>query len=164
MFKKLRAYGKRFVKDESGSETIEMVYGMMAICAMIITAVFILSYSLQANALMYAGKRITRSVEVSGKTLSTIESDKILGEFLPNKDEIGARLTFEKVDDWYDTRSDIHYIQLGDKFKTVVTGTYKVNLANPGDVSPIAIEVPMVSVVEGQSEIWWRRASDGTLQ
>ena len=99
MFKKIRAYGKRFVKDESGSETIEMVYGMMAICAMIITAVFILSYSLQANALMYAGKRITRSVEVSGKTLSTIESERILKEFLPNKDEIGARLTFEKVDD-----------------------------------------------------------------
>lgn len=149
---------KKAIQNRNGSEVIEMVYAVAALCAMILTALLILGYALQANSLAYASKKLTRFVEVNGAANQTV-LDTMLEEVLPNASNINARVrvTMAPGYTWFDASTK--KIQLRNKFKVTVTANYYVKLINPGNFSEYnnnGIPIPIRCQATGQSEIFWK--------
>ena len=140
------------IRDKSGSEALEMVYGCAALCALILSAMMILGYAMQTNNVAYAGKRIARYVEVSGQANQT-DLDALLRELLPNASKIGAKVTIEDVSYVNPAKRTI---QLREKFTVHIKAKYPLTLANPGNFTPITFDLPINVYVNGQSEIYWK--------
>lgn len=140
-------------KNKSGSEAIEMVYSTAALCAIIISALLILMYALQANAVSYAGKRVARYIEVAGGADQN-DLNTLLGELLPNEDDINASVRVVALDGW--VPGSRTKIQLRDRFQVIVTATYNVTVIDPGFYDPIQIPFSIRVVVDGQSEVYWK--------
>lgn len=140
------------IRDKSGSEALEMVYGCAALCALILSAMMILGYAMQTNNVAYAGKRIARYIEVSGQANQT-DLDALLRELLPNASKIGAKVTIEDVSYVNPAKRTI---QLREKFTVHIKAKYPLTLANPGNFTPITFDLPINVYVNGQSEIYWK--------
>ena len=146
---KLRA----FREDRSGSATIETVYAVGVLCAIIMTAMFILIYALQATSITYAAKRITRYVEVTGQATQADLNTK-LSTLLSNADDIGASVSITNVGEWKNEGE--RKLQYRSKFDIVISAEYKVPIINFGGDTPITISMPIEVRVTGLSEFFWK--------
>lgn len=141
---------KKAIKDRNGSEVVEMVYSTFFLLCILLAALLILTYAIQVNQVSYAAKRLTRWVEVRGYYNQT-ELQTSLGEFLPNRDELGARVNVSA--NFLNTGGAI---QLREPFTLTVRANYKITILNAGDGNPIQVTLPIKVVVKGQSEIYWK--------
>ena len=144
----IRKKVKTIIHDNTGSEAIEFVYSAFFLCIIIIVSISILSYAVQANAVSYAAKRITRYVEVSGSAQQN-NLDELLPKFLGNADEINASVEIADVSDWYDASAK--KIQLRGKFSIVVRADYTLPL-----MDGVILQLPIRAKILGQSEIYWK--------
>lgn len=143
---------REIIKDKKGSEALEFVYGAAICCFMILSCMMIIGYALQVNAVSYAGKRIARYVEVTGKAPQN-KIDDCLDELLVNSDQIEAKVTVSPEGSWWN--SSQKSLQLRDKFAVTIDAVYKVKMfASPAGDAPLRI--PIHVVVDGQSEIYWK--------
>ena len=145
-----------FVKNEKGSEAVEMVASTAFICIMLMSLMMILTYAIQLNQVSYAAKRIVRGIEISG-TANWKELDDSLGTFIPNKEALHLRIaSIDAPDGWYGGTND--KIQLRNHVVVTIEGYYPLLLANPGfgDNMLWVLKLPIRVAVSGQVERYWR--------
>lgn len=144
-----------FVKNEKGSEAVEMVASTAFICIMLMSLMMILTYAIQLNQVSYAAKRIVRGIEISG-TANPKELDDSLGTFIPNKDALKLKIKADAPDGWYGGTND--KIQLRNHVVVTIEGSYPLLLANPGfgDNMLWVLDLPIRVAVSGQVERYWR--------
>lgn len=143
-------------RDNSGSEAIETIYSVFAIVMLIMSALLILTYAVQATQVSYAAKRITRAIEVGG-TANQTEMDTLLDSFLPNASELNAHVMVPDSSVTYFNVADKE-IQLRQGFQVLITASYKLQLINAGDGSleNLAFNLPITVRINGQSEVYWK--------
>lgn len=149
-----------FVKDERGSEAIEMVASMAFLCVVVMSLLMILSYAIEVNHISYAAKRITRGVEITGlATQTTLDQD--LHNLIKNADELKLKISVPKPSEgWFN--GETGKIQLRQGFEVHIQGEYPLVVANPGllgegEGAKIALPLPIKVIVGGQVEHYWKK-------
>ena len=151
------------IGNKKGSEVTEMVYSVAMLCILILSVLMILTYAIEVNAVTYAGKRIARMVEITGREDCVDDPDQnraynpgglnaLLDELLENSTEINAVASITNVNYVDATRR----IQLREPFTVQIRATYTIPLLNPGNGAPLELRLPITVKVNGQSEIYWK--------
>lgn len=170
MFRNLTLRLKSWARNTNGSETIELIYAVASLSAILIMAMLIFSYALQVNQVSYAAKRLTREIEVTGK-YNHEEQVEMLKKLLGNFDDIDPTIQCSLTGDHsgsdsinsYAGSTGTTYIQMRDKFNVIIDAKYKVPVFAMGKGENVVhLSVPIHVYTDGQSEIWWRETISGS--
>lgn len=145
---------KAIWKDEQGSEATEMVATMAMLLALILSALMILSYVVEYNAVHTATKRLTRGVETTGiVSAPTMRADfnRMLGSssLLQNRSVEITNATYVYGNANYGR------IQLKRTFKVTGSCVFEIPLVNPGGITAFSLRLPISTSVTGMSEVYW---------
>lgn len=149
--KKLR----KFHQNTDGSEVIEMVWTTMMLVCFIMIGLMLLTYVMQLTVVNTATKKVVREIEVTGQaTQSTMNAR--FNEMLGSSDQLKDRsVSISNVS----FMSGTNHIQLKHTFMVTGKCTYTVSLINPGNITEVSIDMPIVSRVSGMSEWYWGSGS-----
>lgn len=145
---------KAIWKNEQGSEATEMVATMAMLLALILSALMILSYVVEYNAVHTATKRLTRGVETTGiVSAPTMRADfnRMLGSssLLQNRSVEITNATYVYGN------ANYGHIQLKRTFKVTGSCVFEIPLVNPGGITAFSIRLPISASVTGMSEVYW---------
>lgn len=140
-----------FIKDERGSEATEMVYTTAQMMIFVMCALMILVYIVEANAVHFATRRVTRNIETSGVVQMEAMRNLYIStlgdtEFLPKSER---KLT---VNARYKSGNKI---QLKNTFEVIGDAVYRVHLIKPGVYEGFKLDLPIRVTITGMSEVYW---------
>lgn len=139
-----------FSKDTEGSESIEVLYSIIALCALFMVSFMILSYALEVNNVNFANRHVVRTIEVTGQATnieSTFQNALGNSELITNRQISISDVTYKNPL----TKT----IQLKNTFRVTASVDYIIPLINPGSLNGVNIKLPIKTSVTGMSEVYW---------